>query len=78
MIVSDQGGRVHVLWGDPLIIALGESFPFDQVLECLFSPKVAVIDNFFDLLLFFSINHVRRGSGEVRSVACGFLVGAQE
>jgi hypothetical protein len=47
---------MHMLGGNPFIVAFGESFPFDQVLECPTPAEVPVIDNFFDLLLFFSID----------------------
>jgi hypothetical protein len=78
MIVLDQVGCVHVFWSDPFIVTFGKSFPLDQVLKCSISPEVPVIDNFFDLLLFFSINYVWQGPGEVGPMTCGLTVGKEQ
>jgi hypothetical protein len=59
---------------DPFIIALGESLPFDQILEHLTLAEVLMIDNFFDLLFFLSIDYVGQRPGEVRPVTNGFFV----
>jgi hypothetical protein len=79
MVVGfDKIGCMHMLRRDPLIVAFQEALPFDQVPEHPTLPKVLVIDNFFDLLLFFPIDQVWWRSGEVGPVIDGFLVGREE
>jgi hypothetical protein len=78
MVGLDQIGCVHVLWGNPFVVAFWEAFPFDQIAEHPILPKVLVIDNFFDLLFFFPINQVRWGLGEVGSMVGSLLVGREE
>jgi hypothetical protein len=47
---------MHVLGFDQFIITFWETLPFDQILEHPIPSEVLVIDNFFDLLFFFSID----------------------
>jgi hypothetical protein len=56
MVSLDQIGCMHMLGSDPFVVAFGESFPFDQILEHPTLTEVPVIDNFFDLLFFFSVD----------------------
>ena len=65
---------MHVSRVHPFVIALGEAFPFDQILEL---PRLTITPmayDPFDLLFFFAVDQVRRWSGEVRSMIAGFPI----
>ncbi len=58
----------------PCVVAFGVSFPFDEVLKSFRSSKVSVCDYSFNFVFFFSINEVRRWSGEVWAVRSCFVI----
>ena len=78
MISLDEVRCMHMLWCDPFIVTLREPLPLDQVLERSTFPKVAVIDNFFDLLFFFSINQVQWRPREIWSMIDCFTKRGEE
>ena len=74
VILTDQlvGEYITVIF--PGIVSLGVSSPFDQVLESLPSPKVAMISDGLDFIFFFSVDDVWGRSREVGSVLFRFTV----
>jgi hypothetical protein len=78
MIGLDQVRRMHVLRGNPFVVTLREALPLDQVPERPILPEVLVIDNFFNLLLFFPINQVWWGLGEVGPMVGHLSIGGEE
>ena len=78
MVSSHQVCCVHMVGINPLVVTLWESFPLDEVLQLLRTPGVPVGKYPFDLLLFFSIDQVRRGPGEVWPMSQRFFVRRKE
>ncbi len=62
----------------PSVVAFGVSLPFDQVLKPFQPSELSVCDDSFYFVLFFSINEVRRWSGEVWAVRSCFVVWRQK
>ena len=75
MIKFDELGRMDLIGVFPSIVAFGVVFPFDEVLESS-SPAVASVTlDLIHFIFFFSINQIRRRSGEVWAVRGGFAIG---
>ena len=62
----------------PGVVSFGVSSPFDQVLEDSPSPKVAMVPDGLDFILFFSVDDVWGRSREIGSVLFCFLVRGQK
>jgi hypothetical protein len=73
----DQVLCVNVGCGFPGVVAFGVINPFNKVLQRLCTAMVSVSEDSFHLIFFLAINQLRRRSGEVRSVGCGFMIGGQ-
>ena len=58
----------------PCVVAFRVSFPFDEVLKSFRSSELSVCDDSFDFVLLFSVNEVRRWSGEVWAVRSCFMI----
>lgn len=56
MIRPDQVQGIHVIWGNPFIVAIGKFFPFNKILEFPVSSIEPIIDDMLNLLFFFSVN----------------------
>jgi hypothetical protein len=70
-----QVRRVDLFDGLPGVVAFGVSFPFDEVLEPPRSAMTSVAQYSLHLVLFFSADKVRWGTGEVRSEVYCFMIG---
>ena len=68
----------HIAVVFPGVIGLGVSLPLNQVLENPPFPKMAVVSDGLDFVLFFSINDVWGRSREVGSVLFCFVIRGQE
>ena len=62
----------------PCVVCIGVSFPFDEVLELLFTAKVTVINDGLDLIFFGVFDKVRRWPRVVGSVFGSFAIRGQE
>ena len=63
----------EINFGFPGIFGRGVTFPRGQVLS---SARGALVrDNVIDFVFFFGVNHVRRGSGEGRTMCFGLAIG---
>ena len=69
---------MHVIPVDPLILRVWVPFPLDQVLHLVLSSELSGLQDFFNLILLFSIDKVRRGFHKVRSVELSFAIRGQE
>src|SRR6266404_2865732 len=78
LIMLDKVGGMDLISWFPCVVALGISFPFDQVLEPFRPSELSVCDNSFDFVFFFSVNEIRRWSGEVWTVRSRFVIRRQE
>ena len=58
----------------PCVVTFGVSFPFDQVLKSFRASELSVCDDSFDFVFLFSVNEVRRWSGEVWTVRSRFMI----
>ncbi len=58
----------------PSVIGFRVALPFDQVLEGLRPPRILVINDFFDFILFFSFDKVWGRSRIVGSMCCHFTI----
>jgi hypothetical protein len=74
MILLDCFRSMHVFMEDPLVIALRESFPLDQILEVLPSTGLPVVQDSFYFLFRFSIHNIQWGPGEVGPMFQSFLI----
>ena len=62
----------------PGVVSRGISLPFDEVLEVSSFPKIAMIDDGLDFVLFFSINDVWGRTWKVVSILTSFPERCQE
>jgi hypothetical protein len=62
----------------PSVVCFGVPFPLDQVLQDLPSPKVSVVSDGLDFVLFFSVDDVWGRSREVGSVLFCFVIRGQK
>ncbi len=74
LIMLDKFRGMNLVSWFPCVIAFGVSFPFDEILESFRSSKLSVCDDSFDFVLFFSIDKVRRWSGEVWAMRSCFMI----
>ena len=59
----------------PGVISFGITLPFDEVLEGSSPAEMTMVDDPFNLILFFSSDKVRRGSRIVWSMCGHFAIG---
>ena len=78
MVLGDKLGRKYLVRGFPCVVCFGVSLPFDEVLQLLRSPKVAVVPDLLHLKFHFAFYHVRRGPRVVDPVFCRFAVRGQQ
>ncbi len=74
LIMLDKFRGMDLVSWFPCIVAFRVSLPFNEVLKSFRSSKLSVCDYSFDFVLFFSIDQVRRGSGEVWAMCSCFMV----
>jgi hypothetical protein len=58
----------------PCVVTFGVALPFDEVLECLITSMMSVVDHTFYLIFLFSVDKVGRWSRRVRSVGMCFVI----
>ena len=58
----------------PCVVTFGVSLPFDEILESFRSSELSVCDDSFNFVLFFSVDEVRRWSGEVWAMRSRFVI----
>jgi hypothetical protein len=75
MISFDKVWGVDLVRGFPRVVAIGISFPFNQVLESPGSSMTSVADDTFYHVFGFSFDKVRWWSGKVRTVRNSFMIG---
>jgi hypothetical protein len=68
VVLFDQLRSMHLCCGFPGVVTLGVSLPFEEVLQLLLSPKVAVVSYRLHFVFIFSYCNVGRWSGEVRTM----------
>jgi hypothetical protein len=68
MIEFDELGRMDLIGVFPSVVALRIARPFDQILQGLGPPPGPMGTDLFYLIFLFSINQIRRWSGEVGAV----------
>jgi hypothetical protein len=78
MIGFNKIRSMHVVRGDPFVVAFWKTFPFDQILKLLGTSMLAMIEDSFNLLLFFAVDQVRRWLREVRSMISSFSIREEE
>jgi len=59
MIGFDQIRCVCICCGFPCVIAIGISFPMDQVLQGPITPDVSMVTDLLHFVLFFIVDKVR-------------------
>ncbi len=74
LIMLDKFRGMNLVSWFPCVVAFGVSFPFDEVLQPFRPSELSVCDNSFNFVLFFSIDKVRRWSGEVWAVRSRFMI----
>ena len=62
----------------PCVVCIGITFPFDEVLELLFTSEVTVINDGLDLVFFGVFDKVRGWPRVVGSVFRGLAIRGQE
>jgi len=75
LISRNKVWGVDLVRGFPHVVAIGISFPFDQVLEGPGSSMTSVADNALHYIFGFSFDKVRWWSGKVRTVRNSFMIG---
>jgi hypothetical protein len=68
MIEFDELRRTDLIGVFPSVVAFGVARPFDQILQGLGPPPGPMGSDLFHFILFFSIDQIRRWSGEVGAV----------
>ncbi len=78
LIMLDEIRGMDLVSWLPGVVTLGVSLPFDQILKPFRASELSVCDNSFDFVFLFSINEVRRWSGEVWTVRSRFVIRSQK
>ena len=68
MIKFDEVRSMDLIGVFPSVIAFRVACPFDQILQGFGPPPGPIGSDLFHFILFFSINQIRRWSGEVGAV----------
>jgi len=66
--------RMDLVSWFPSVIGFRITLPFDQVLESSRPPRMLVINDLFDFILFFSFDKVWGWSRIVGSMCCHFMI----
>ncbi len=74
LIMLDKFRGMNLVSWFPCVVAFGISFPFDEVLQPFRPSELSVCDDSFNFVFFFSIDKVRRWSGEVWAVRSRFMI----
>ena len=77
-VMLDKFRGMNLVCWFPCVVTFGVSLPFDEVLEPFQSSELPVCDNSFYFVFLFSVNEVRRWSGEVWPVRSCFMVWRQK
>jgi hypothetical protein len=68
MVEFDELGRMDLIGVFPGVVAFGVTCPFNQILQSFGPPPGPMGADLFHFIFFFSINQIRRWSGEVGAV----------
>ncbi len=74
LIMLDKFRGMDLVSWFPCVVTFGVSLPFDEILKSFRSPELSVCNYSFDFVFLFSIDKVRRGSGEVWTVRSCFMI----
>ncbi len=74
LIMLDKFRGMNLVSWFPCVVTFGVSLPFDEVLKSFRLSELSVCDDSFDFVFFFSVNEVRRWSGEVWAVRSRFVI----
>ena len=74
LIMLDKFRGMNLVCWFPCVVTFGVSLPFDEILQPFQSSELSVCDDSFYFVFFFSIDKVRRWSGEVWAVRSCFMV----
>ena len=78
MVLGDKLGRKHLGRGFPCVVRFRIPLPFDEVLQLLCSPEVAMVSNLLHFEFHFSFHHVRRGPCVIDPVFPCLVIGGQQ
>ena len=74
LIMPDKFRGMDLVSWFPCIVTFRVSLPFDEVLKSFRASELSVCDDSFDFVFLFSVNEVRRRSGEVWTVRSRFVI----
>ncbi len=74
LVTLDKFRGMDVVSWFPCVVTFRVSLPFDEVLKSFRSSELSVCDDSFDFVFLFSIDKVRRWSGEVWAVRSCFMI----
>ncbi len=74
LIMLDKFRGMNLISWFPCVVAFGVSFPFNEVLQLFRSSKLSVCDDSLNFVFLFSVDKVRRWSGEVWAVRSCFMI----
>ena len=74
LIMLDKFRGMNLISWFPCVVTVGVSLPFNEVLELFRLSELSVCDDSFDFVFLFSIDKVRRWSGEVWTVHSRFVI----
>ena len=75
MIRLDQFWGVDLVSWFPCVITIRVSFPLDEILQRLLSSLVSMTDYPLHFVFFLIVDEIRRGSIEVGTMSCRFVIG---
>ncbi len=78
LIMLDKFRGMNLARRLPCVVTFGVSLPFDEILQPFQSSELSVCDDSLYFVLFFSVDKVRRWSGEVWAVRSCFIVWRQK
>src|SRR6266436_3115665 len=78
LIMLDKFRGMNLVRWFPCVVTFGVSLPFDKILQPFLPSKLSVCDDSFHFVFFFSVNKVRRWSGEVWAMRSCFMVRRQK
>jgi hypothetical protein len=76
-ISEDEIWGMNIIFKFPSVITGRVSLPFDQIMELLATPEVAMGHDTLHFIFFFPIDHIWGRSREVWSMSSGFSVWGQ-
>ena len=78
MVLGNKLGRKHLVRGFPCVVHFWVPLPFDEVLELLRLPKVAMVPDLLHFEFHLAFYHVRRGPRVVYPVFRHFMIRGQQ